>query len=52
MSTTHWIVWCNDGTDCTFNIAVCKTEAEALSVRGMRAALDPEKTFTITKETI
>ena len=50
MTATHWIVWCNDGTGSPFNIAVCKSEAEALSTRGMAAALDPEKTFTIAKE--
>lgn len=50
MDQFNWIVWCDDGSGYVFNIAVCKSEAEALSTRGLAAAISPDKTFTITKE--
>ena len=42
-------VWCDDGSGCVFSVAVCKTEKEADSTRGLFAALEPTSTFTITK---
>jgi hypothetical protein len=50
-------VWCDDGSrgerrgirGCVFSVAVCKTEKEADSTRGLFAAIEPTSTFTITK---
>ena len=46
----YFYVWCDDHSGCVFNIAVCKSEKEAMSTRGFYAATQPDKTFTITKE--
>ena len=52
MTKHRFIVWCNDGSDCVFNVAVCKTKKEADATRGFYSATQPNKRFSITKETI
>ena len=50
--THYWYVWCDDHSGCIFNIAVCKTEKEAMSTRGYWSehTRTGDKTFTITRE--
>ena len=47
-----WTVWCDDGTDCVFNVANCRTRQSAERVRKHWAKGRPELRFFVTKEAV
>ena len=49
--TSHyWYVWCDDHSNCVFNIAVCKSEKEAIAQQIYWSMRHKDRTYTITKE--
>ena len=47
-----WTVWCDDGTDCVFNVANCKTKRAADAIRRHWAKGRPDCEFFVTLEAV
>ena len=45
-----WTVWCDDGTDCVFNVANCKTKRAAEVICKRAAAARPDCVFSVSQE--